>query len=337
MSLAPPAPGGFIEVAEGVMLVRMPLPFALDHVNLWALADGDGWTIVDTGIADERTRAHWESHLSGFMGGRKVKRLICTHFHPDHMDLCGWFAQRFAIPVTISRGEWRIGQMAWAGKRTEGPSFLAEHYRRAGFPEPAMRRLGSRPPLSHPTEFPLPATETIADGDVVTIGARRWRVIACGGHSPEHACLWSEDDHLLIAGDQVLPRITPIIGVWPQEPEAEPLSLFLSALDRLRHLPDDTLVLPSHEDPFRTLRARCRTLTEHHGKRLQRVTEACRTGATLWQVQQALFTRPLDGWQIALACAETLAHLNHLLAQGQISRREGVDGVWIFEALAPDQ
>lgn len=312
----------------------MPIPFSLDHVNLWALRDGEGWTVIDTGVADDSTRAVWQQVVEQGLGGRPVTRLICTHSHPDHMELAGWFSHGFGIPLTATAGEWQEAQTEWHGITAEAVARRVEHYRRAGYGSDLLDQVRQR--ASAPRRAlgsPPTSVEALCDGDCLDIGGRRWQVMTCGGHSPEHACLWSAGDGILISGDQILPRISPVVGVWSDAPDADPLSLFLGALDRLAELPDGTLVLPSHERPFRGLQRRCHSLHHHHQHRLKKVLDACAQPCTALGVQQAVFRRPLDARQVSLATGEMLAHLNHLTAKDLVRRDITGGGVWTYQAL----
>jgi glyoxylase-like metal-dependent hydrolase (beta-lactamase superfamily II) len=329
----PPATGQVIQVAPGIRWFRMPLPFALDHINLWALEDGeDGLVLIDTGLGGDATKALWDQLLAGPLGDRKPNRLVCTHFHPDHMGLAGWLCKKLGIELTASLREWLFARMLWL--ETDSPEFAQnqlDYYARVGFDAAqvdAMRERGN----GYRTRIDVVPVRVVAirHGDELKIGGRTWRMIEGGGHSPEHACLYSEADRILISGDQVLPRISPIIGVWPQQPEAEPLSLFLGALDRLRELPADTLVLPSHGLPFRGLVERIDEIKRHHDDRLAKAVEACARPATAAEVLRHLFKRELDQFQTGLALGESLAHLHHLRAKGLIVREARADGVWTY-------
>jgi len=327
----PIAPGSFTRVAPGVVWVRMPLPFQLDHINLWLLEDGDGWTLVDTGLANDETRGLWEGLYAQALDGKPIKRLICTHFHPDHMGLASWHAARWDMPLWMTLGEWLFGRMMAVD---ETPTLIEAHvdfYRRAGFSaeHQALVRERGNVYRTRIVEHP-PAFHRIQAGDVVEIGGRGWRVMIGTGHAPEHACLYCEEAGLLISGDQILPKISPIVGVWPSEPEADPLALFLASLEQFRALPEAVLVLPSHGLPFRGLRARLAELDHHHDGRLDKTLAACAEPATGWEVQQQLFRRPLDTHQTLFAASETIAHLNYLIGKGRITREAREDGVWLY-------
>lgn len=322
-------------VSDGILWVRMPLPFALDHINLWVLDDRDAWVLVDTGIDNDVTRTLWDRLFDGAMAGRPVSRVVNSHFHPDHIGLAGWLCDRFAVPFLGTVADWSFGRMLW---HEDGPDFvegLVRHHRRLGHDAERLARIRSRGNYYRRLIAPPPLSLTrIADGDRIDIGGRAWIVRTFGGHSYEHACLWCPDAHVLIAGDQVLPRLSPVIAAWPQEPEAQPLAEFLASLEQLAALPEDTLVLPSHGEPFRTLHARCAELAGHHDKRLEGIQQNCREPATVSELIGRVFRPDLDDHQMDFASGEILAHLNHLTAAGAVRRESDADAVWRFRAVS---
>lgn len=326
----PPASATLLDVAPGISWLRMALPFALDHINLWLLQDDDGGTaIVDTGVDDPATRAAWQTVLEG----RRVSRLICTHFHPDHMGLAGWLSAEHGVTLTATLGEWSFGRMLSLETGEDYAANQVEHYRRAGFGAELLEGVRSRVGSYRSRVSPLPAAiSTIKHGSRLTIGGRTWRVIIGRGHAPEHACLWCEELGVLISGDQILPRISPIVGVWPQQPDDAPLGEFLASLENLKVLPADTLVLPSHGLPFRGLHERADELLRHHAERLDRL-RAAPGPATALELSRALFRRELDSQQMGFAVGETLSHANHLVARGEWRRETRDDGVWLFGAI----
>lgn len=329
---APPESGHVMDVAPGIRWIRMPLPFALDHINLWAVDDGEaGIALIDSGLGNDETKDLWEVLLAGPLAGRKPTRLIATHFHPDHMGLAGWLCQRLGVELTASLREWLFARMLWLEDSEEFTANQVEYYGHIGFDAEQMEGVRSRGNTYRSRIEVIPVrVKGIRHGDDMDIGGRSWRMIEGGGHSPEHACLYCAEAGVLISGDQVLPRISPIVGVWPQQPEAEPLSLFLDALKRLRELPADTLVLPSHGLPFRGLHTRVDELIAHHGERLEKTLSAVSEPATALQVLRVLFKRELDAHQLGFATGETLAHLHHLMRHGQVVRDTGADGVWRY-------
>ena len=329
----PPEEGRTVEVAPGIHWLRLVLPFALDHVNVWLLRDGDGWTLVDAGLADARTREVW----AGLLPGRRVVRVLATHFHPDHMGLAGWLCAETGAGLWASRTEWLMGRMLSLDGGAALPAAAAAFYRRAGLEAAALEALGRRGNAYRTRVVEPPATyRRLVDGDELTIGGRRWRVVIGRGHAPEHASLFCPELNLLLAGDQVLPRISPNVSVWASEPEADPLADFLASLERFRHLPADCLVLPSHGRPFTGLLPRIDALARHHDERLARLLAFCAAGPrTIAEAMRHLFERELDAHQTTFAVGETLAHLNYLLGRGRLERRTDAEGRYVYRGLDP--
>ncbi len=328
---AVPEAGEAHEVAPGVYWVRMPLPFKLDHINLWVLDDGDGWTIVDTGINLAEVRERWQKVFSGAMGAKPIKRMIVTHFHPDHVGLAGWFEQEYDLPLWMTLGEWGMARNLKLESKDRSAVYLHDFYRRAGFDEGLLNLISQRSE-SYPSRITLPPAgiRRIRDGEKIVIDKHDWQVIVGTGHSPEHACLYCADLNVMISGDQILPRISPNISIWPQEPTADPLSEFLASLKRFERLPEDVLVLPSHDWPFRGLHGRLADLAHHHDERLEQTLALCEHPVTAYDVLKGLFTRKLDSHQIFFAIGESLAHLHHLESQGRLMRDDGLDGITRF-------
>lgn len=324
---AAPAAGTVQEVGAGVFWLRMPLPFALDHINLWLLADGEGWTIVDTGMKTGVTRQLWEAIFATSLAGRPVTRLIVTHHHPDHVGLARWLGERWSIPVIMTEAEWLMGRMLELDQSDASLSQMVDFYRRAGCDRAALTAFeadgNSYAPL---VEIPA-SFRRMGEGDRVVIGGHEWQVIIGRGHAPALACLYCPTLRLLICGDQLLPRITPNISVWPDEPEANPLPLYLDSLRRFRALPDDALVLPSHKLPYRGLWRRLDQLVAHHADRLELTRTTCRRPVTVMQLVDAMFRPGLDRHQLMFAVGEAMAHLHHLMASGEVRRTERDDDV----------
>ncbi|MEO7742746.1 MAG: MBL fold metallo-hydrolase [Usitatibacter sp.] len=326
-----PQPAEAIEAAPGVWWIRMPLPFALDHINLWLLEDGDGWTIVDTGFGVEATWELWERHFAGSMGGRPVKNIVVTHYHPDHVGSAAWLVDRTGAPMWMTSTEYLSAHAAHddaAGfDRATGMAFFARNgLDLATIPEKMRNGNGYRRGVPE-----VPATyQRMMHGDKLSIGGREWEVTTLFGHAPEQATLYCAGLNVLISADQVLPRITSNVGVWGNQPESNPLAQFLGSLSRLGHLPEDVLVLPSHERVFHGLHQRIAELHEHHEKRLERLLEGCATPITAFDALPLLFKRKLDDHQMMFAMGESIAHLHHLQYQGKVRREVDSSGVRRF-------
>jgi glyoxylase-like metal-dependent hydrolase (beta-lactamase superfamily II) len=333
-----PEAGTTLEVAPGVHWVRMPLPFELDHINLWLLADGDesgsGWTIVDSGIGNAATRAHWQQVFAARLEGKPVRRVIVTHYHPDHAGNAAWLCQRFGAEMWMTRAEYLTVHAVRDGFANYTPRATVELFRANGLDEASCTALLKRGDLyrSLVPEFPL-AHRRMLEGDRIAIGGRDWRVMIGYGHAPEHASLYCEALGVLISGDMLLPRISTNVAVRPIDPGANPLQLFLDSVARYRVLPANVLVLPSHGAPFRGAHARVAALEAHHEARLAELEQACaRAPQTAAAVLEVLFRRKLGKSQVFFAMGEAIAHL-HCLYYAKRARREiGQDGVVRFAA-----
>ncbi|WP_374275473.1 MBL fold metallo-hydrolase [Brevundimonas sp.] len=334
----PPMPGEAVEVADGVLWLRFRLPMALDHVNGWALRDGDGWLIVDTGLNLPDTREAWEAVLAGPLGGRPVTRVLATHMHPDHIGLVGWLCERFEAPLLMSRLEYVTARMLMAdtGPAPEGG---AAFYRAAGWDEGRIEAWRSGYGRFAMGVAPLPPSyRRIVGGERLRIDGRDWRLVAGEGHSPEHVGLWRLDDGVFISGDQVLPKISSNVSVWPTEPLADPLGDWIAACERLRSaLPADLYVLPSHGEPFNGLHPRLDALVRGHGVALKRLKRRLAEPARAVDVFGSLFARPVSDGVYAMATGEAVAHLNYLERRGRAERRRDGDGVDWWRATGPEE
>lgn len=326
----PPAPGTTLDVAPGVKWLRMPLPFQLNHINLWLVDDGAGWAIVDTGVGLPDVRALWEQIFAN-LGDRPITRVVVTHFHPDHMGNAAWLTERWGVDLWCGQAEYLIAQLAWRTGEARDHEPRSRHYRRNGCDEAALASLarrGNHYPKLVPT---LPsAFRAIGEGEMLTLGGRRWAVIVGHGHSPEHCALWSADIGALISGDQVLPRITTNISVWPDQPWGNPLRRYLHSLECFRGIGAGALVLPAHGLPFRGLPERIAELRTHHDARLAETLDAIAEPRSAADIVPVIFRRALDSHQLSFALGEALAHLHFLEADGRAVRVVGADGVHRF-------
>ncbi len=337
-----PETGTVLEVAPGVRWVRMPLPFALDHINLWLLRDRldgrEGWAIVDCGVATDATRAAWEAIFASALDGLPVLRVIVTHLHPDHVGLADWLTRRWSedgreCELWMSATDWFGARLYSAAGSGIDSGAAVRLFARHGRTEPALAPDARGRGRYYPTLVPAVPTSVrrLMDGQELDIGGVTWRCIVGYGHAPEHISLHAEASGVMISGDMVLPRISTNVSVTSSEPLANPLRLYLESIARLRVLPPQTLVLPSHGRPFVGLQQRIGELEAHHAARLAEVLAACadapHTAADLLPV---LFRRQLDAQQVNFAMGEAIAHLNYLVARGDLCASTDGDGVIRF-------
>lgn len=331
----PPSEAEAIEVADGILWMRLPLPMALDHVNVYALDDGDSWTVIDTGFASKRSRAIWKQLLDGPLGAKPVGRLIVTHHHPDHVGLAGWFMSMGA-DLWMPRTGWLMARMLTLDEQdTATPETLA-FYTRAGMdPDELARRKTERPFNFADCVVPLPlGYNRLQDGQTFTMGGRTWDIRMGDGHAPEHATFWSRDDNVIIGGDQLLPSISANLGVYPTEPEADPVADWLTSCERFQPFAtDDQLVLGGHKLPFTGLPLRLRQMIENHHGALARLIAHLSEPRTAGECFAPLFKRQIGPSEYGLALVEAVAHLNHLHQTGRASRIMRDDGAWAFRAI----
>ena len=343
-----PAEGTTLEVAPGVRWLRMGLPFALDHINLWLLRDRqpdasgalvDGWTVVDCCIDSAATRAQWEQIFVNCLDGLPILRVIVTHMHPDHIGLAHWLCERWNVRLWISATDYNVARVAVYDPQGFGGEAGADFYALHGAQDPSFLAHVRGRASYFPTLVPaLPARfYRLMDGDILNIGGRAWRCISGYGHAPEHMALFCAELTTLISGDMVLPRISTNVSVHASEPEANPLQLFLDSLLRYLDLPENTLVLPSHGKPFTGLAKRIAQLQDHHRERLEEILLAARDHAlSAADTLPILFKRQLDTHQMTFAMGEALAHLHYLWMEGKLERFLDQGGVQTFRAASLD-
>ena len=329
----PPAQGEAVEVADGVLWIRLPLPMALDHVNIYALDDGESWTLIDTGLDSKRSRAIWRKLLAGPLAGKPVSRVIVTHHHPDHVGMAGWFQTEHGAELWTTRTAWLFARMLMLDEQDRPTEETLAFWRSGGMdPEIYQKRSNERPFNFADVVAPMPlGFRRIKQGDVVRIGGRDWDVHIGNGHAPEHATFWSRDDHLVLGGDQLLPSISPNIGVYATEPDADPLADWLESCQRFApYAREDQLVLGGHKLPFIGLPTRLRQLIDNHHGALKRLVQHLETPRVAADCFAPLFKRAIGEEVYGLALVEAMAHLNHMYAVGQITRTMRADGAWVW-------
>ncbi len=331
----PPAEGEATEVAPGILWIRLPLPMALNHVNVYALDDGDGWIIIDTGYHSKRGVALWETLLQGPLAAKPVKKVLMTHHHPDHIGNVGWFQKEQGVELISTRTAWLYSRMMVLDAHDKWAPELAAFYKSTGMEKTIYEeRLNGKPFNYADIVHPMPLGFTrICQDDVLTIGKRTWTVHIGNGHAPAHATLWCNEEPLVLAGDQILPGISSNVGVYATEPDADPLSEWLESCERLSCIAtEDHLVFPGHKLPFTGLPARLHQLIENHHSGLKRLLVFLETPRTAVDCFPVLFKRKIEGGNYGLAMVEAMAHLNHLLIAGKVTRTADSDGVWIWKS-----
>lgn len=325
---APPQPGKVLEVAPGVLWMRMPLPMMLNHINIWAIADGEndeGWAVVDTGMRTDETLAAWRALFAGATDGRRLSRVFVTHMHPDHVGMAGWLTRKFDCRLWMTRLEYLNCRVLTADTGREAPDAGIKFFHRAGWEDAAIENYRARFGNFGKRIHALPDSyRRLVDGEVIRIGRHDWRVIVGTGHSPEHACLYCAELKLLVSGDQVLPRISSNVSVHPTEPDEDPMHDWLASLDKLKAaVPDDVLVLPAHNECFRGLHARLDYLGASQRRSLDRLRKSLTEPKRAIDVFAALFARAIasdDAGLFGLATGESIACLNYLMHRGEVHR-----------------
>lgn len=326
-----PAEGSAIEVAEGILWMRLPLPMALDHVNIFALDDGDSWTIVDTGFYSKRGIAIWQALMDGPLKGKPISRVLVTHHHPDHIGMAGWLQERGADLVT-TRTAWLMARMLLLDDQPVPTPEAVAFYRRSGMAADVLeRRRVERPFNFSDCVHPMPqGFSRIRQGDVISAGGRQWTVRIGHGHAPEHATLWSED--VVLGGDQLLPSISPNLGVYPTEPMADPVTDWIESCERFKtDATDDLLILGGHKIPYKGLPLRLHQMVENHHGALDRLLAHLETPKSGGECFAPLFKREIGEGEYGLALVESVAHLNHLYLAGQVTRDLHEDGAYRYQ------
>jgi glyoxylase-like metal-dependent hydrolase (beta-lactamase superfamily II) len=332
----PPEEGETIEVAKGVHWIRLPLPMKLDHVNVYALDDGDGWTIIDTGMNSKRTKTIWQKLLDGPLSGKPVHRVIMTHHHPDHIGLVGWFMQEHRAKLWASRTSYLMGRMLTLDVQALPPQETIDFWRRSGMDETIIKERAEGKPFNFADMVsPIPlGYKRLQESEVISMGGRDWVVRMGNGHAPEHATFWSVNNDIVIAGDQIISSISPNLGVYVTEPEADPVGEWLLSCEGfLPHARLEHLVLSGHKLPFTGLAFRLTQLIENHHSALGRLRIFLNRPRTASECFQPLFKRTIAEGEYGLALVEAVAHLNHLFGTGEVSRVLNNQGAYVYQYL----
>ena len=318
-----PQPGQAVTIRDGVMWARIPLPYRLDHVNVYLLRDRDAWTLIDTGINTRGARDVWEALFNGAFRGLAISRVIVTHHHPDHIGLAGWLCEKFGAELLTSQTAYMTSRVLSLAPQETGLRQYFEFYVSQGMSEEVAGLVAIQGNEYLRRVHDLPATFLrLVQGDKIAIGEREFRIIGVDGHAPEQIMLYDEKGRLLFAADQVIERISPNVSVFANEPNGDPLGHFLRSLRLMRQeLPADVLVLSGHGRPFLGLHERCHALELHHEDRCQLIREACaRAPHSVAELVPIVFTRQLDPHQMSFAFTETLAHVNRLVRRGELAK-----------------
>lgn len=327
-----PADGETLPIADGVLWLRMPLPFALNHINLWLLRDEGGWVIADTGVDTKTSRDLWRKVFAGSMGGQPATHVIATHLHPDHVGCADWLVTEFGVDLWMTREEYLLCRILIGDTGKEAPPEGLRFYRAAGFSDAQIARYKENFGMYGKFVRSMPqAYRRMQDGERLQFAGYEWEVIVGRGHSPEHACLYDAQRNILISGDQVLPTISPNISVWPTEPQADPLKEFFDSIDALEEkLPDDVLVLPAHGKPFRGAHVRLEELRKEHADKLDALLANSAKPRRVVDVFGDLFGAAINDSNRIMATGEAIAHLHYLVNTGDMVAEQDADGVHWF-------
>jgi glyoxylase-like metal-dependent hydrolase (beta-lactamase superfamily II) len=325
-----PAFGSVTDIAPGIRWLRLPLPYRLDHVNIYLIENAGGWTALDSGLGDDACKAAWDAALAGPLKGEGLKSLIVSHFHPDHVGLAGWLCERHGLELTMPRPEYLHSLVLQCAPADYGEDVFRPFYQRHGLSAEATEIVLSRGHEYLKRTSGVPASyHRIKHGDTLAVGDRAFKVLTGGGHSLEQAMLYQPEARLFLAADQVIAKISPNVSVHPMEPDLDALGIYLNSLRAVRDaVAPDVLVLPGHGLPFHGLHDRVEELITHHALRCGELTAACKdVPLSVAEIVPFLFSRPLDAHQTGFAFGEVLAHVNHMLARGELRLETDAGGV----------
>lgn len=329
-----PERGSIVQLADDVLWARFDLPFRLNHINLYVLDAGDSWIIVDTGLNNDDTAAHWAMLLDGPLAGKPVSKVIASHHHVDHIGYAGTLVEITGAEAFTSAPEIAIAE--WL-KNMDSDDFgdrLATRYRSFGMSEDdvATGRNDRERYKKNVAEFP--AFKMLAEGDVIESKNGTWDVRIDAGHSPGQISLYDKSRDIYIAVDFLLPRISPNVSASMFTPEGDFLGAYLSYLDDIsKAINPETLVLPGHDWPFTDGPKRAAELIAHHHHRLDQIMERANEGSmTVADGMTVLFDRVFGTHELFFATGEAAAHMIHLVATKRLKVEEQ-DGILIYNAI----
>ena len=334
ISEAPPM-GQPLAVAVGVYWLRMPLPFSLNHINLWLLEDDAGWTIVDTGINTSACKELWQQVFDKHLNNKPVHQLIVTHLHPDHVGLAGWICEVWGLELQMSRTDYMACRVLMSDTGKPAPKAAINFYQGAGVSDAQLESYKAKFGGYGKGIYAMPDSFVrLQDGETVTMAGQEWKIIVGRGHAPEHVCLLCPALNVFIAGDQLLPSISSNVSVWPTEPHSNPLEDWLDSCTMLQQrIPADVLVLPSHGQVFFGAHQRLQRLIDGHEKSLVKLLEACQQPQRNVDLFSHMFRRPINDDLLTLAVGETQAHLNYLVSKNKLQSSSDNAGATWYQTL----
>lgn len=320
-----------MEVVPNIFLVKLPLPFRLDHVNCYLLKGKNGWSIIDAGLNYPPSTGIWEKTFKDLgLKYSDIEGIYLTHLHPDHYGASGWLQVLTGAPVYMNRTESINVEQIWKKGRTIVP-VVGELFKENGMPPSLISDVLDSMVEIWKAIQPHPTISLLPEGEKIELSGRLFEVIHTPGHSDGHISFFNEDEGILISGDHLLPKISSNVSLWPTS-HPNPLELFMNSLEKTGEMPVK-LVLPAHGPYFTNCSGRVDELLAHHRERLARIEEMTGNGASAYQICVKLFGTDLTLHEIRFALMETLAHLAYLESRSKVaSRQEG--GIVMYRKVA---
>lgn len=305
------------EVAAGVYELRLPIPFEDGLVNVFLFADGDEVDLLDCGMNSQDSLDLIRSALAE-LGGRRLRKLVVTHIHPDHYGAAGILAGPGLADLYLHRLEVPLVNPRYV----ELEHLVGEVHRYLlvnGVPAGEAEVLSNSQRALSQVVAPAEPAVQLDGAETLVMGRMSMRVEWTPGHSPGHICLFAANSGLLFAGDHMLPELSPNIGLHPQS-TPDPLHEYLDGLRRMAAL-QPKLILPAHGRPFTNAAGRVETLVAHHRRRLDQVMEILGAGEmTAWEMALQLWGPRENMYEKRLALQEGLAHLQALAVEGAVEK-----------------